>query len=122
METKDIMNWIAMFLFFITFIGFAVSSAYQSNTTFKLHMEVREQYAHFLSETLEKYRQMHERSLNAYSQSCREQNETALKLANFLARQKTLIVFVNEEGIAQCRAVDTATREDMEQLLERQNK
>lgn len=47
-----------------------------------------------------------------------EYADTVARFADLVARQKTIILFCDDSGHLQARVVDTATRADMNRLME----
>lgn len=109
MEVKEILSWAALLLLLVGGILATISAAY---TTRRLQASQDRILASY-TELYEKMRVENQKILTEYA-------DTVVRFVDLVARQKTIILFCDDSGRLQARVVDTATRADMNRLMEGQ--
>lgn len=109
MEVKEILSWAALFLLFASAILATLSAAYTARCFQVSQARMLASY----TELYEKMRAANQKTLTEYA-------DTVVRFVDLVARQKTIILFCDDSGRLQARVVDTATRADMNRLMEGQ--
>ena len=107
MEVKEILSWAVLLLLLAGGILATISAAYTArclqNSQDRILAGDADLYA--------KMRVENQKILGEYA-------DTVARFADLVARQKTIILFCDDSGHLQARVVDTATRADMNRLME----
>lgn len=109
MEAKEILSWVVLLLLLAGGILATISAAYTSRCLQASQDRILAGYA----ELYEKMRVENQKILTEYA-------DTVARFADLVARQKTIILFCDDSGHLQARVVDTATRAEMNRLMEEQ--
>lgn len=109
MEVKEILSWAALLLLLAGGILATISAAYTTRCLQASQDRILAGYAGLY----EKMRMENQKILTEYA-------DTVVRFVDLVARQKTIILFCDDSGRLQARVVDTATRADMNRLMEGQ--
>lgn len=109
MEVKEILSWAVLLLLLVGGILATISAAYTSRCLRDSQDRILAGYAGLY----EKMRVENQKILTEYA-------DTVVRFVDLVARQKTIILFCDDSGRLQARVVDTATRADMNRLMEGQ--
>lgn len=109
MEVKEILSWAALLLLLVGGILATISAAY---TTRCLQASQDRMLAGYV-DLYAKMRVENQKILGEYA-------DTVVRFVDLVARQKTIILFCDDSGRLQVRVVDTATRADVNRLMEGQ--
>ncbi|WP_300707278.1 hypothetical protein [uncultured Desulfovibrio sp.] len=109
MEVKEILSWAALLLLLAGGILATISAAYTTRCLQNSQDRMLAGYAGLY----EKMRMENQKILTEYA-------DTVVRFVDLVARQKTIILFCDDSGRLQVRVVDTATRADVNRLMEGQ--
>ena len=109
MEVKEILSWVVLLLLLAGGILATISTAYTARCLQNSQDRILAGYADLYA----KMRVENQKILGEYA-------DTVARFADLVARQKTIILFCDDSGHLQARVVDTATRADMNRLMEGQ--
>lgn len=109
MEVKEILSWAVLLLLLAGGILATISAAYTARCLQNSQDRILAGYVDLYA----KMRVENQKILGEYA-------DTVVRFADLVARQKTIILFCDDSGRLQARVVDTATRADMNRLMEGQ--
>lgn len=109
MKVKEILSWAALLLLLAGGILATISAAYTTRCLQASQDRTLAGYAGLY----EKMRMENQKILTEYA-------DTVVRFVDLVARQKTIILFCDDSGRLQVRVVDTATRADVNRLMEGQ--
>ena len=109
MEAKEILSWVVLVLLLGGGILATISAAYTARCLQASQDRILAGYAGLY----EKMRMENQKILTEYA-------DTVVRFVDLVARQKSIILFCDDSGRLQVRVVDTATRADVNRLMEGQ--